>query len=128
MKNFIALFFAAFISITAFSQKKADVTFNVSAACGMCEERIESEYDIKGIVMADYDLKTKKLHVVYKTKYFPNILDVHKIAANAGHDTDKVKATDKAYNNLHGCCKYRDGGQKCSGDLDDHDHEDDDHK
>ena len=82
MKNFIALFFAAFISITAFSQ----------------------------------------------TKYFPNILDVHEIAANAGHDTDKVKATDKAYNNLHGCCKYRDGGQKCSGDQDDHDHEDDDQK
>ena len=36
----------------------------------MCEERIESAYDIKGIVMADYDLKTKMLHVVYKTKFF----------------------------------------------------------
>ena len=56
-------------------------------------KRIESAYDIKGIVMADYDLKTKMLHVVYKTKFFNTPIDIHKIAAKAGHDTDQVKAT-----------------------------------
>ena len=33
--------------------------------------------------MADYDLKNKESYVFYKTKVFPDILDVHKIAANA---------------------------------------------
>ena len=124
MKTTFLIFFVVAISISAFSQKKADLKFNVSAVCGMCEERIESAYDIKGIVMADYDLKTKMLHVVYKTKFFNTPLDIHKIAANVGHDTDQVKATDEAYSNLHGCCKYREGGQSCSGDAEDND----DHK
>ena len=101
------------------AQNKADITFGVSAACGMCEERIEKAYDLNGIVMADYDLKTKNLHVVYKTKRFPNVIDVHRIAANVGHDTDKVKASEEVYNNLHGCCRYRDGAQECSGEPDD---------
>ncbi len=113
MKNAIFFCFAFFLTVDAFGQKKVDTTFSVSAACGMCEERIEKAYDVKGIVMADYDLKTKNLHVVYKTKFFPEILDVHRIAANVGHDTDKVKATIEAYETLHGCCRYRDGIEPC---------------
>ena len=122
MKNFIFLCFALLLSENSSAQKKADITFGVSAACGMCEERIEKAFDVKGIVMADYDLKTQKLHVVYKTKQFPDILDVHRIAADVGHDTEKIKAKDEVYNNLHACCKYRDGTHQCSGD---HDHEED---
>jgi hypothetical protein len=118
MKNFIFLCFALLLTANMFGQKKADIIFGVSAACGMCEERIEKAFDIKGIVMADYDLKEQKLHVVYKTKLFPDVLEVHRIAANVGHDTEKVKAKDEAYNNLHGCCKYRDGAHECSGDHD----------
>ena len=116
MKNTILFCFAFFWTGYVFGQKKADTIFSVSAACGMCEERIEKAYDVKGIVMADYDLKTKNLHVVYKTKLFPDILDVHRIAANVGHDTDKIKASDDVYNNLHGCCRYRDGKQECPSD------------
>ena len=124
MRNFLLLSFATILSTNVLAQKKVDITFSVSAACGMCEERLEEAYDVKGIVMADYDLKTKMLHVVYKTKFFNTPLDIHKIAANVGHDTDQVKATDEAYSNLHGCCKYREGGQSCSGDAEDND----DHK
>ena len=116
MKSLILFCFAFILTVNAFGQKKEDITFSVSAVCGMCEERIEKAYDVKGIVMADYELKTKNLHVVYKTKLFPDVLDVHRIAANVGHDTDKIKASDEVYNNLHGCCKYRDGAQECSGD------------
>ena len=118
MKSLIFFCFAFILTVNSFGQKKADITFSVSAVCGMCEERIEKAYDVKGIVMADYELKTKNLHVVYKTKLFPDVLDVHRIAANVGHDTDKIKASDEVYNNLHGCCKYRDekSGEKCTGD------------
>ena len=115
MKILALILFALFMSANVQAQKKADITFSVSAACEMCEKRIESAYDVKGIVSADYDLKTKKLHVVYKTKVFTDVLDVHRIAANVGHDTEMVKATDEVYNNLHGCCKYRDGAHECSG-------------
>ena len=113
MKHCVFLCFALILSVNTFAQNKADITFGVSAACGMCEERIEKAYDVKGIVMADYNLKTQKLHVVYKTKQFPDVLDVHRIAANVGHDTDKVKATIEAYETLHGCCRYRDGIEPC---------------
>ena len=124
MKNLTLILFALFISANVQAQKKADITFSVSAACGMCEDRIEKAYDVKGIVSADFDLESKMLHVVYKTKVFPNVLDVHKIAANVGHDTEMVKATDEVYNNLHGCCKYRDGAHECTGDNDqDHDND-----
>ena len=100
------------------AQKKAEVTFEVGGVCGMCEERIEKAYDVKGIVIADYDLETHLLHVVYKTKYFPEILEVHRLAVNVGHDTDLIKSTDDKYSNLHECCKYRDekGTHKCSED------------
>ena len=115
MKNLTLILFALFISANVQAQKKADITFTVSAACGMCEDRIEKAYDVKGIVSADFDLASKMLHVVYKTKVFPNVLDVHRIAANVGHDTEMAKATDEAYSHLHGCCKYRDGAHECSG-------------
>ena len=118
MKNIVfVLFTVAFCTVSS-AQNKADITFGVSAVCGMCEERIEAAYDVKGIVMADYDLKTKKLHVVYKTKVFPEELDIHRIAANVGHDTEKVKSTNQAYNSLHHCCKYREGAKECSEGID----------
>ena len=118
MKDIIIILSTAAFSTVLSAQSKADITFGVSAACGMCEERIEAAYDVKGIVMADFDLKTMKLHVVYKTKVFPDVLAVHKIAANVGHDTEKVKATDEAYNSLHYCCKYRDGAIESSEGID----------
>jgi len=119
MKYFILLFFSLLMGTASYAQKKAEVTFTVKAACGMCEERIEYAFDIKGIVTADYDLREHKLTVVYKTKHFPDVLDLHKIATAVGHDTDKLTATDEAYESLHGCCKYREGGYNCSGDHDD---------
>ena len=118
MKDIILILLTAAFSTVLSAQSKADITFGVSAACGMCEERIEAAYDVKGIVMADYDLKTKKLHVVYKTRFFPTEIDIHRIAANVGHDTEKVKATDEVYNSLHHCCKYREGAKECSEDID----------
>ncbi len=118
MKNLLFVVFALFLAPNISAQKKADVTFEVDAVCGMCETRIEQAYDVKGIVIADYDLESHKLHVVYKTKHFPDILDVHRLAVNVGHDTGLIKASDEAYANLHGCCKYRDKSatNKCSGD------------
>ena len=116
------------VALTAFSAQaqKAELTFGISALCGMCETRIEAAFDQKGIVSADYNLDTKKIHVVYKTKKW-NEESLHKLATVIGHDTEKYKATDEAYANIHGCCKYRDH-ESCSGHDHDHDHDHDDHR
>ena len=117
--RFLLLAAAALTAVSAQAQS-AELTFRVSALCGMCEQRIEAAYDQKGIVAADYNLETKQLHVVYKTKKW-NEESLHKLATGVGHDTDKFKATDEQYANMHGCCKYRDHeGGSCTGH--DHDH------
>ena len=82
MTRFLFLVAGALTALSAQAQK-AELTFGVSGICGMCENRIEAAFDQKGIVAADYNLDTKKIHVVYK-------------------------ATEEAYANMHGCCKYRD--------------------
>jgi len=33
-------------------------------------------------------------------------MEIHEAIAAVGHDTEKVKATDEAYEELHTCCKY----------------------
>ena len=102
------VFLVAFALSAVFVQaQKAELTFGVSGLCGMCEERIEASFDQKGIVAADYDLEKKTIHVVYKTKKW-NEESLHKLATVVGHDTDKYKADDEVYANIHGCCKYRD--------------------
>ncbi|MBT6162166.1 MAG: metal transporter [Crocinitomicaceae bacterium] len=122
MKN---LFFLTFVvlGLTAEAQNKAEITFEVNGVCGMCEDRIEQALDAPGIIMADWDVKSKQLTVAFKTKKIKEKA-IHQLVADSGHDTDLVKAKDEVYANLHGCCKYRDGAS-CSGEHDEgHDDQD----
>ena len=105
MTRFLLLVVVALTAVSAQAQK-AELTFGVSGLCGMCEDRIEAAFDQKGIVAADYDLEKKTIHVVYKTKKWDEER-LHKLATGVGHDTDKYKADDELYANIHGCCKYR---------------------
>ena len=116
--RFLLLVAVALTALTAQAQK-AELTFGVSGICGMCESRIEAAFDQKGIVVADYDLEKKTMHVVYKAKKW-NEERLHKLATGVGHDTDKYKASDEAYANMHGCCKYRDP-KSCSDSCGDKD-------
>jgi copper chaperone CopZ len=81
-------------------------TFKVYGNCEMCKKRIESALTKNtSIKSATWDVKTKMLKVVYD----PHVLTVdqiHKIVADAGHDTDKLSATDIVYKKLPGCCQY----------------------
>jgi len=81
-------------------------TIVASGKCGMCKERIETAAkSVKGVLVADYDLKTNKLRLEFDS--LTKIEDVHKAIALAGHDTDKMKADDETYSNLPECCLYR---------------------
>ena len=106
LSRFLLLVAVALTAQPAQAQK-AELTFGVSGICGMCENRIESAFDQKGIIAVDYNLEKKTIHVVYKTKKW-NEERLHKLATGVGHDTDKYKASDEVYGSMHGCCKYRD--------------------
>ena len=80
----------------------------VAGVCGMCEKRIEKAALIKGVKMVEWDKSTQKLKVVYSPKKV-ELKQILKSVADAGHDTDKIKAGDEAYGKLPDCCKYRDG-------------------
>lgn len=84
-------------------------TIKVTGVCGMCKRRIETAvYGVKGVKNAAWDSKKQALTVSYDSKKSTNEAIQKRIAA-AGHDTEKVKADDKAYGKLPDCCKYRDG-------------------
>ena len=89
--------------------KKVKASFEDSGVCGMCEERIEKALDVKGVLMADWDLDTHQLQVVFKPKQISENR-IHELLNEVGHDTTKSKASDAQYDGLHGCCKYREGG------------------
>jgi len=94
------------LSFTTAGSKKERATFIVYGECGMCETRIENAInELEGVVWADWELETMELTV----KFDPSIISLEEIkqkAAAVGHDTDDVRATEKAYENLHPCCKY----------------------
>ena len=92
------------ISINA----QTTLKINVSGICGMCQERIETTAkSVIGVTSASYNLSESELTVDFQNGLFLES-DLHNALASVGHDTDKVKATDEVYSNLHGCCKYRD--------------------
>jgi periplasmic mercuric ion binding protein len=82
-------------------------TIKVSGVCTMCKKRIETAvYGLAGIKTAVWDVDTQLLFVSYNAKKTSNDA-IQKRIAGIGHDTEKYKATDKVYNTLHHCCRYR---------------------
>ncbi len=79
----------------------------VDGICGMCEDRIEeASLLFTEITYASWNLDTKMLEVEAQADFDINSLSEK--LAGIGHDTKDIKAGDEVYDNLHGCCKYRD--------------------
>lgn len=87
--------------------KKTVISFEVSANCGQCKERIENALDKKGIYKATFNLQNHNVTVTYDPRQIEEI-QLHNMIAMVGHDTKKVKASNVVYENLPDCCKYRD--------------------
>jgi copper chaperone CopZ len=82
------------------------LSFGVSGNCEMCKERIETAAkSVKGVMGAEWDMKSKILQLDIDSMTNPD--DIKRAIANAGHDTDKIKADDKTYQSLPECCLYR---------------------
>lgn len=104
--SFAILFLGAF-ALQSFAQKAADTTavVKVWGNCGMCKERIEKAAFGKGVKSADWNVETNMLTVVYNPAK-TELLTIEKRISSVGHDTEHTSASDKVYNNLHGCCQY----------------------
>jgi copper chaperone CopZ len=88
------------------SLKLTTVKFKVYGNCGMCKSTIETSLkSVKGVAAAIWDVDAKVITVTYNPKKI-ELLDIHKKIAAVGYDTDKAKAADTVYSNLHGCCQY----------------------
>ena len=109
MKKVLTLFVLLLITQTSFSQNKnAKASFEVDGVCMMCKARIEKVcITTKGVKMADWNVKTHELKVVYDERK-TSINDIKTRIAGVGHDTEEIKATEEAYNKIDACCKYRD--------------------
>lgn len=102
----IGLICLLFIGVELHAQKTIETSFEVKGICGMCEDRIEKAVDVKGIKMADYDLDSHILTIVYNSEKITED-QIHSLLNAVGHDTEKSVATDEQYDTVHGCCKYR---------------------
>lgn len=111
LASFIAvLFFGIFTTNTTNAQtaNTADTkyeTIKVWGNCGMCKETIEGAAKKAGAATADWNEESKELKVSYAVKKTSSE-KIQKKIAKAGYDTRDFTASDKAYNALHGCCKY----------------------
>ena len=114
IKSIIVAVLALVLSTTTFAQMHdhsamaatKTETIKVQGNCDQCKARIEKAAKIDGVSKADWDSKTKVLTLAFNPSKVKSD-DVQKTIAAAGHDTEKYKANDKAYNSLPGCCKYR---------------------
>lgn len=115
MKNrllLISIIAIILIANSVFAQENAKKTetseFKVWGVCEQCKARIENAALIKGVKLAEWNKQTQMLKVIFVPEKV-TLDDIHKAVAEAGHDTEKVKAADEVYNKLPKCCLYRDG-------------------
>jgi mercuric ion binding protein len=99
------------ITVTASAQNKTESairrdTLLVNGNCGMCKQRIEQAVlQVKGTRLASWNSQTQQLVVLYDGRK-ATAQDIHKAVVAVGHDTDKMRANENTYQQLHGCCQY----------------------
>ena len=103
----ISLLFMITFLQTSFAQTNRHNMF-VDGVCGMCQQRIEQAVNqLEGVDSASWNVETRFLTVVVNKADFDESR-IHKAVTDVGHDTDKMKADNAVYDQLHACCKYRD--------------------
>lgn len=101
--NLVTMFLLGTLSV--FAGTKTD-KIKVSGNCDMCKSRIEkAAKSVDGVSAADWNKKTKVLELTFDDSK-TDVKKVETAIAAVGHDTELVKATDKAYNDLPSCCHY----------------------
>ena len=80
--------------------------FKVAGNCGMCKKKIESAAkSVKGVKSATWNANSQEITVKYNDEK-TDLMAIHKKIAEAGYDTELVRADDAVYKELHSCCQY----------------------
>lgn len=96
-----------FFSMTSiFANVAKTEKIKVYGNCGQCKTRIEkAAKSVDGVSQATWNEKNEILTVTFDSAK-TTTMKIEDAIAKVGHDTENMKATDKAYNALPGCCKY----------------------
>ncbi len=120
MKKVVVITFGLLITLPAFGNNpiNSDIasiakvqhhetdSFQVSGNCGMCKKTIESSLaEVEGVVSATWNVSSKMVVVVYNP-HSVSLTLIKQTVADSGYGTDTIKAKEKAYDGLPGCCKY----------------------
>ncbi len=103
MKKIGFLILTTLLSLSAYSQQTEQI--KVGGNCDMCKNRIEEAAQIDGVVSAEWNMEDKILTIAYNPEKV-DLDDIHQSIADAGHDTEKVRAKDETYKKLPACCHY----------------------
>ncbi len=80
--------------------------FNLSILINIFLKNIKiNSYENDGVTAADWNQETMMLAIEFDADKV-NLDHVHKIIAEAGHDTEKYRAKDEVYQGLPACCHY----------------------
>ena len=108
---------AVLITLSATAQSKITKSvLEVDGLCGMCKERIENAAYLTGVKQVNWDKATHELDVVFRN----DKVSEEKIIAsinNAGHDVKGSLASAEQYEQIHGCCRFRDSDLRSKHDL-----------
>ena len=87
------------------AQKSQTVTFQTSAQCGMCKERIEKEMNFApGVQYAELNMDDMSLTIKFKSKK-TTADDLRKWVAAIGYTADGVKPKEEDVKKLPLCCQ-----------------------
>jgi len=106
-KSMMLLAGLLFFSMTSiFANVAKTEKIKVYGNCGQCKTRIEkAAKSVDGVSQATWNEKNEILTVTFDSAK-TTTMKIEDAIAKVGHDTENMKATDKAYNALPGCCKY----------------------
>ncbi len=100
-----AIMLSIFSINTSTAQAAKTETIKVWGNCGMCKTTIEKSAKKAGAKTADWNEDSKELKVSYAVNKTSSA-KIQEAIAMSGYDTQDFTADNKAYDNLHGCCKY----------------------
>ena len=105
-KQLTAIALLLFTITTCAQIKNAKTTtVKILGNCGMCETNIEKAGNTKKVSQVDWNKDTKIATLKYDATLTTEDEILKKIAL-AGYDSERFRAPDAVYENLHGCCQY----------------------
>lgn len=104
-RYFFSMLVSFVMSLSIVMAQTVTERFQVSGNCGMCKSKIEKAARDAGATSASWNEDSKELVVSFASAN-SSVAQIQQKIAEVGYDNAGARATDAAYDKLHGCCKY----------------------